>query len=269
VLRSSSNAFFYVTKNNMLLPIPDDETLATLISAMTPAAAQVAGVPDEDLPLYGPWSDADVSLFPQGPYLPALLDWQSVANTIVESGAASFIVDGSGVSHPIPSVADFICRNVADGVYVSRTGLPTSQIDSLVAGSTDACSIGPALVTESDGPASYFVSGGNNRSEVPDVPTYWFIDDTIPTHYTWQTATVTALPSLGTLSDPMVNKIIEGPSPNNNFYFIGTNLKKYWIPNSSVLSCLEGPGHNVPFFSRVEANVVDNFPNASNWAACS
>jgi hypothetical protein len=235
---------------------------------MTSAVASTAGVPDENIVDLGTWPSSDVSSFPSGSNVPTLLDWQNLTNTIVEYGSESFLIDGSGQSHPIPTVGDFICRNVAQGIRVSLSGISSSQVSSLDQSNQDTCGIGPAVVSETDGSNSFYVNSSNVRYSIPDVPTYWLLTDQTSTHYSWQSATVTSLSSGGNYTDPMVNKIIEGPSPNDNYYFIGTNLQKYWIPNGSVLSCLEGSGHNVSFFGQVLSNVVNNFTNASTWASC-
>jgi hypothetical protein len=270
IVKSSDGSSYFVDSANQSHWIPDVETYNAIAYAMTSAVSSVTGIPNETIPVLGPWPSSDVGDLPVAQAEPSVLDWQDVAHSIVEGiGGSSWVVERSGDRRWIPYTQDWVCWKDKAGIPLGRSNLLPSQLNSLVEGPTDPCVIGPAVVTASDG-ASYQVDSANQRHWIPDIPTYFWYTDQYGGHYgPWPASDVNLIPSGNGTGDPMMGKIID--SPRGNAYFVGTNSDLYWISGGvggTIFNCLEGRG--VVYFGPVQANVVDNFNDSNHYqASCS
>ena len=113
-------------------------------------------------------TQAQVDTFTNGP--PAACTVPEVYGSIVRQGSngASWLVDGTGVRHPIQSGGVYLCFTRWKGVAV-WDGLSSQQVDTFADGPAAACSIPEAhntLLRVSATGASYYVDGAGTKHPI-------------------------------------------------------------------------------------------------------
>lgn len=216
-------------------------------------------------------AQVDVDTIPSGGDQPEQLHPNSHFNTIIRrADGVSWVVDGAGVRHHIPTYAEDVCFRWVRGLRVSETGLSYELANSLPESNAWNCFMNGVIIATNEG-ASYYMDG-NTRRWITDVESFYAYAAGRTVIRGMSMNELRPVPEGGWMPrrlDPNRARNHLVRVSDGTAYYVTNDGIWHWIPNGGTYNCLIAR-HSLLIHDATweQVNSIRNEGNPKSWANC-